>query len=363
MIAQNTFSPAHATTIMDEPRPASRSRPSIADVARLANVSISTVSRVVNRSELVNLQTRTRVEEAIRKLGYQPNAFARGLMLQRSQILALVLPDLHGEFYSEIIRGANLQARENGYSLIVAAVAGPGDDGQTSLELVGQQSLLDGMAVMLSEARNDAPALLAGLQRPYVVLDDEIPGFAHDSVIIDQAAGTTSLMRHLLEKHQIERIIFVGGPKTNVDTVARQQACQAALQHAGRTLAPDDIYHLDYEYETANTLGIENMQRWASSQVRTCVFAANDEMAAGILAAAATSGVRVPQDVAVAGFDDTRVARMTQPPLTTVRVPMSEMGARAIELLSQRIAEPERPPTRIMLQPQLIVRESCGCGR
>src|SRR3972149_1969640 len=133
---------------------------SIEDVAKKAKVSISTVSRVINRRELVNVKTRERVEQVIRELRYRPNAFARGLMLRKSGIIGLVLPDLHGEFYSEIIRGANLQAREMGTNLLLSSAL-PGDDAQRWLAALGQRALLDGLAVMVSDtmAKGIGPAL------------------------------------------------------------------------------------------------------------------------------------------------------------------------------------------------------------
>src|ERR1700704_1122627 len=119
---------------------------SIEDVAKLANVSISTVSRVVNRRTLVNDETCKRVEAAIRELRYRPNAFARGLMLQKSGIVGLVLPDLHGEFYSEIIRGANIQARERAHTRLVSSAV-PGDDAEAWLTIIGQHALVDGLDI------------------------------------------------------------------------------------------------------------------------------------------------------------------------------------------------------------------------
>lgn len=337
-----------------------KTRPSISDVAKLANVSISTVSRVVNRSELVNLATRARVEDAIRRLGYQPNAFARGLMLRRSQIVGLVLPDMHGEYYSEIIRGANVQARESGYNLMVASTAASGDS-QTVLGTLGRPGLLDGVAIMLSELIETPTELLAQLQRPFVVLDDDIPGLSHDCVVIDHHAGALGLVQHLLRQCGMRRLVFIGGPQTNVDTMARLNACKEAMQDARLEMHADDIHFLDYQYETAYARASQEVRGWA--RPHTCVFAANDEMAAGIVAAARTASIRVPQDLGVVGFDDTRIARMTQPALTTVRVPMAEMGAKAIELLCQRLAEPDRTPTRVSLTPQLVTRDSCGAHR
>src|SRR4029077_15791330 len=173
---------------------------SIEDVAKLANVSISTVSRVVNRRALVNDETCKRVEAATRELRYKPNAVARGLMLRKSGIVGLVLPDLHGEFYSEIIRGANVQAREMGHNLLLSSAL-PGDDAQSWLAALGQHALLDGLAVMVSDtmASGIGPAL-AELNIPIVVLDGEINGVEHDTVVIDQRQGAEAIMRHLLEK-------------------------------------------------------------------------------------------------------------------------------------------------------------------
>ncbi|MFQ5807488.1 MAG: LacI family DNA-binding transcriptional regulator [Phycisphaerae bacterium] len=332
---------------------------SVADVAKRANVSISTVSRVINRRELVNEKTRARVEAAIRELGYQPNAFARGLMLRKSEIVGLVLPDLHGEFYSEIIRGANLQARESGYNLVVSS-ARDGDDSHSLLNAIQQRTLLDGVAVMVSELTDPIQEVLADFRLPFVVLDDDVEGAPHDSVLIDQAHGAMAMMRHLVDECRAQRIIFVGGLETNLDTIARFKAYRQVLAESRLPFSQKDVYYLDYQYETAYKLATQRVREWASPGC--CVFAANDEMAAGILAAALAAGLSVPQDLGVVGFDDTRVACMTRPPLTTVRVPMAKMGAKAIELLCQRIADPQRPPARISLQPELIVRESCGFG-
>lgn len=331
---------------------------SIADVARLAKVSISTVSRVINRSELVNQKTRERVESAIRKLGYQPNAFARGLMLRRSEIVGLVLPDLHGDFYSEIIRGANQRAREVGYNLVVSSTREV-DEGHSLLTAMQQRTLLDGVAVMVSELTDSVAETLKTFRLPFVVLDDSIDGVPHDSVLIDHQHGATAMMRHLVKTCGKRRIIFVGGPETNFDTIARFDAYRCVLTDAGLSSSPRDVYHLDYQFDTANTLAKRHIHEWLGPE--NAVFAANDEMAAGVIAAAAAAGIAIPDQLAVVGFDDTRIARMIRPALTTVRVPMARVGSEAIDLLVQRIADPRRPPVQIALEPELIVRESCGC--
>ena len=333
---------------------------SIADVARVANVSISTVSRVANGSKLVNAETRARVERVIKELGYRPNAFARGLMLRKSEIVGLILPDLHGEFYSEIIRGANLQARKSGYSLVVSS-SRDGDDSHSLLYAIRQRTILDGVAVMISELTDRIQEILTSFNVPFVLLDTDLETAPHDSVLIDQSCGARAATQHLINNCGAKRVIFVGGLETNVDTIARFEAYREALNEAGLPFEQADVHYLDYEYESAYKLTEQHIQDWAGAG--NCVFAANDEMAAGVVAAAAAGGVAVPQQLAVVGFDDTRVARMTRPPLTTVRVPMSEMGAQAIKLLCERVSDPKRPTNRISLRPELIIRESCGATR
>jgi LacI family transcriptional regulator len=330
---------------------------SIEDVARLANVSISTVSRVINRRKLVNEATCQRVEAAIRELRYRPNAFARGLMLRKSGIIGLVLPDLHGEFYSEIIRGANSQARELGQNLLLSSAL-PGDDAESWLAAIGQHSLVDGLAVMVSDtlAAGIGPTL-AALDLPIVVLDDEIDGVEHDAVIIDQHQGALAMMNYLVNECGATRVIFVGGPQTNIDTRARLKAYREVLRKNKMKARKDDVYHLDFTYDSAYRLAIEQVDAWTGE--RNCVFAANDEMAAGIIAGATAKKLSVPHDLGVVGFDDTRVAQMTNPLLTTVHVPMSRMGAQSIELLCQRIEDPGRQPARVSLDAELVVRDSC----
>lgn len=331
---------------------------SLEDVAKLANVSISTVSRVINRRALVNKETQQRVEAAIRELRYRPNAFARGLMLRKSGIVGVVLPDLHGEFYSEIIRGANQQARESKHNLLLSSTP-VGDDVDSWVSALGQHALVDGLAIMVSDTMTAGigPAL-AELHIPIVVLDDEIDGVEHDAVIIDQREGAVAMMRHLVNTRQAKRIIFVGGLKTNIDSQARYSAYRHVLHEAQLTLAKSDVYHLDYTYDSAFQLSRQKAPEWAGRN--HFVFAANDEMAAGIIAGANANSIAVPRDLAVVGFDDTRIAEMTRPSLTTVRVPMSKMGATAIKLLCERIEQPERLSTKVVLDAELIVRESCG---
>ena len=145
---------------------------------------------------------------------------------------------------------------------------------------------------------------------------------------------------------------------TNIDTIERLGAFREVTSEFDLEVGVDDVHHLDYQYDTAYDLGAKRVLEWAGRDV--AVFAANDEMAAGIIDAALAAGLAVPNDLAVVGFDDTRIASMTRPRLTTVRVPMSSMGAAAIDLLVQRFDDAKRPTTKLILESELVVRESCG---
>ncbi len=330
---------------------------SIEDVAKKANVSISTVSRVLNRRNIVNADTRKRVEAAIRDLGYRPNVFARGLMLRKSHIIGLILPDLYGEFYSEVIRGANFRAHELGYQLMISSVA-KDDDGDALLSGVIGHGLVDGVAVMVSEVDAKTRDTLANVSLPFVVLDGNAEGVKHDSVVIDQRQGADAMVRHLVENCEAQRIVFVGGHETNLDSRERLAAYREVMAESKLDISPADVFHLDYRYETAYQLGLKEVHGWKRDDA--CIFAANDEMAAGIIDAAIEQGIAVPAQLRVVGFDDTRIAQMTHPRLTTVHVPMSNMGASAVELLCRRLDEPKRPATKLTLQSELVVRVSCG---
>ena len=332
---------------------------SIEDVAKRAQVSISTVSRVLNGRNVVNVKTRERVEAAIDELGYRPNIFVRGLMLRKSHTLGLVLPDLHGEFYSEIIRGANIKARESGYHLLVASVD-KDDEGQEVMQAIGDHGLVDGVAVMISELDAHSKATLSHISIPFVVLDGPVEGVMHDTVMIDQRQGTFDLVRHLTHAG-VRRLIFVGGRQQNIDTIQRLAACEEVLEGANLTLSDEDTFFLDYDFDTAYQLAGQHIRFWAGPD--SCVFAANDEMAAGVIQAATGQGISVPRELRVVGFDDTRLAQMIRPRLTTVHVPMAAMGAAVVDLLCRRLEEPTRDCAVVVLKSSLVVRESCGALR
>lgn len=328
--------------------------PSIEDVASAAGVSTATVSRYINSPQLVAPATAERVGRAIGELGYRPNRFAQGLMTSRSQTVGIVLPDLHGEFYSELLRGADAEARRNHYHLLVTSGFGGRDEPQTIDS--GTFGLVDGLALMITEPNEVLWRAARQTGLPIVTLDTD-PGEPDvDSILIDNTAGTTEAVAHLLGSVPPDRCYFVGGPKDNFDTIQRAGAFAAALARAGHKPRADQLVYGRYSPEWG--------RMWAAKKAADGeptpfgVMAADDEIAYGIVDALQSSGLLVPRDARIVGFDDSRLASLLRPALSTVRVPLSEVGAEVIAALIHRIREPEAPVVSRTLPTRLVIRES-----
>ncbi|MBX3382384.1 MAG: LacI family DNA-binding transcriptional regulator [Phycisphaeraceae bacterium] len=338
-----------------------RGQASIQDVAEEANVSIATVSRVLNNPAVVSPATAEKVREVIKRLGYVPNPFAQGLITRASRVLCFALPDIHGEFYSELIRGADAEAHRLGYHLLVSSEARSAPDATWPDQSAGLAlGLVDGLAIMITEP--GAMSLLDSVDEdlPVVLIDVELSRPGRDCVLVDNATGAAEATRHLLAGTAGDRVYFVGGAKENFDTRARSEAFLATLRGAGVSVRPDQTAFGRYEVEW----GREWYMGWLSSATALQakgpigVLAGNDEIALGVLQAAEDAGVPVPGMLRVVGFDDTRLASIVRPKLSSVRVPLAEVGGAAIRALAARIEDPEKQPAVTRLQTALVVRES-----
>lgn len=333
-----------------------RGRVSIQDVARLAKVSTATVSRVINTPAMVSDATATRVQSAIDELNYRPNVMAKALMTRRSHVLGLTLPDIHGEFYMDVLQGADERARARGYHLMVST--------DRAVETAGgirhanpSYGLIDGVAVMLTEPNPTFWAELAENRVPTVALDADPTTGAMDTVRIDNVPGSAEAMALLLESCAPSRCFFVGGPEGNYDSEEREGAFRSALAEAGLdAIRAEQVSH--------GTYAVEWGRRWAEDAAGrgelagSAVFAANDEIALGVMQMAHSMGLDVPGDVQIVGFDNTRLAEIVTPSLTTVGVPRREFGAAAIDLLIRRIEEPDAEVRAVRLPTRLVLRGS-----
>lgn len=329
---------------------------SIQTVARAANVSIATVSRVINNSSLVSPETSAKVRGAIEKLGFRPNRFAQGLMTHRSRVLGISLPDLHGEFYSALMRAADARARTHGYHLLVGTE--PHRNDPAGGDFYMPLGLLDGLAVMITEPNERLLRQARTAAVPVVLIDAEVLDPRLDSVQVDNTIGTRQAVEHLLKSVAPARCYFVGGPAANYDAVERSESFLATLRRRGGGTTPDQVSFGDYSVEWG--------REWAQKAIAagrlkgSGVLAGNDEIAWGIMQAAQGAGIDVPGDLQVIGFDNTRLSTLVQPRLSTVGVPLADLGAAAVDLLIRRINDRAAEPEHVRLETSLVVRESSG---
>jgi LacI family transcriptional regulator len=324
----------------------------IKDVARVAKVSVATVSRALNGHSNVVEEVRTRVQAAAEQLRYTPHAAARSLSSRRTHTLGVVLPDLHGEFFSELVRGIDQAARGHGLHLLVSSYHGhPEEQGAAVRTMRGR---VDGLLVMSPYLTS--PATLADdlAQWPVVLINSQSNAGEVDAIRVDNYGGAVAMVEHLVDSGH-RRIAFIAGPDDNFDAHERLRGYREAL---ARRLpgAEEWILPGDFDEASGHRAGQALL---AGAQRPDAVFAANDMMALGCLFAFAQGGARVPEDIALAGFDDIPLARYVHPSLTTMRVNIVDVGVRAAQMLMARIAgEPDPTPGAVVLVPELIVRQS-----
>ncbi|NYZ63067.1 LacI family DNA-binding transcriptional regulator [Luteimonas deserti] len=328
----------------------------IKDVAKAASVSVATVSRALNGHQNVAEAVRQRVLDAASALRYSPHHAARSLSSRRTQTVGVVLPDLHGEFFSELMRGIDQVARAHGLHLLVSSYHGnPVEQGAALRAMRGR---VDGL-LLLSPYVHDADFLTSNVDDslPLVLMNSAGP-VERPSIGIDNYTGARAMVRHLVALGH-RRIAFIGGPVDNDDARERLRGYRDALDAADPALA---LWELPGEFDEAS--GHRAGQALLSMDERPdAVFAANDTMAIGCIYALRRGGVRTPDDIAVVGFDDIPLARYVHPSLTTMRVDIAELGARALRaLLDPPATGTQMPVPSKGLQPVLVVRESCGGG-
>jgi len=327
----------------------------IRDVAQAAGVSVATVSRVVNGTAVVKEETRLRVEAEVARLRYSPNAAARSLITNRTSTIGVVLPDIWGEYFSEVIRGIDLSARQAGYHVLVSS--SHSDVAETRDVLRTMHGRVDGVIVMSPHA---SPRALEGCLPPSlpVVFLNSAPGGAVQAAInVDNRGGARAMLAHLLGLGH-RRLAFVAGPASNFDADQRRRGCRDALRAAGVPADTMTEIEGDFGEESGQAAG-EAILRLSPRP--TAIFAANDSMAIGVLFALRRAGVRVPEEIAVAGFDDIPIARFASPPLSTVRLDIRTLGERALaRLLAEVSGEGASHAAREVLPIRLVLRESTG---
>ncbi|WP_448663269.1 LacI family DNA-binding transcriptional regulator [Sphingomonas sp. CJ20] len=320
----------------------------IRDVARAAEVSVASVSRVMNGLDNVHPDTRQRVLAAAEALGYVPHAGARSLSMARSHAIGVVLPDLHGEFFSEIVRGMDREANGQGFQLLLSNMHD--DIDLASQALRAMRGRVDGLLVMAPHL--DAGALMRSMPRnvPAVLINCRADTHVA-TLLVDNVGGADTMVRHLLSLGH-RRIAHIAGPHGNLDAEERLAGFRLSMRrHAGvdnPLVLPGDFT------EEAGAAAARTLI--ASGRPVDAVFAANDMMAIGCLLALREAGIDVPVQVAVAGFDDIPVARYLG--LTTMRVRIADIGARAVQRLTARLNGTGDQATTELHAPELVARKT-----
>jgi len=319
----------------------------IKEVAAEAGVSVATISRVFNGKGPVRESTSRRVMETAQALHYAPHGVARSLSMRRTHTVGLLLPDLHGEFFSEVIRGIDGEARRSGFHLLVSGFHS--DQQEMAAVLRAMRGRVDGLIVMSPD--REAAVLCAHLPAGLpVVLLNNLSGTAR-TIAIDNYGGAVAMVKHLIGiGHQ--RIAFIKGPQQNADAGERLRGYRDAIG-TDTPLEVDGDFSEEAGYRAA--VDLLPLERRPSA-----IFAANDAMAIGALSALRDARVAVPDDIALCGFDDIPISRYVTPRLTTVNVAIAELGRRAFELLERRLQDGEEDNQREILPTTLVIRESCG---
>lgn len=341
------------------------SRPTIYDVARIAGVSPATVSRVINGFWAVRPETRARVLAAVDALGFHAAATARSLKTARTRTIALLIhrpqyPLVAGLFGYRVIAGLEMALAERGYDLVVNTTeddeVGPGRPNRAIRRLLERRP--DGIVLLGPAFARSFIVELNGRASPIVLVDNRLPGLAIDSVTADDEAGGRIVAEHLARDHGHRLVAFLGGPRDWSSTRGRLRGVRRAIAAVGGRLL------VKHAVETT----IEAGERAAQQILRrhpdvTSIVAVNDAMALGALRAADTCGRRIPDDLAVTGFDDIALAELVRPALTTVHVPAEMLGSRAAQFVLDRLAgRREAGPGRTAVVPvHLVVRSTCGC--
>jgi LacI family transcriptional regulator len=319
-------------------------------------VSIATVSRVLNDVGPVDQHTRDHVQTVAREMHYFPNALGRSLSRRRTEGIGLLLPDLFGEFFSEVLRGADQTAQQHHYHLVVSSSHNNRAEIEAALRTM--RGRVDGLVVMSPHI--EAHQLRANLPQslPVVLLNCVASGDDFDALNVDNEGGAHQMVRHLIG-HGHRRIAIIKGSEGNFEATERLRGYRRALEQGGADA--DEALELPGSFTEAS--GYDAVRAMLTLAPRpTAVFASNDAMAIGALSALRDAGMRVPGDVALAGFDDVPIARYLTPALTSVHVAISDLGVHAIRRLVHAVREKNAHVRQhSVLTNTLALRESCGC--
>ncbi|WP_090138852.1 ribose operon transcriptional repressor RbsR [Kosakonia oryziphila] len=324
------------------------------DVARVAGVSTSTVSHVINKDRFVSDAVRDKVEAAIKTLNYAPSALARSLKINQTRTIGMLITASSNPFYSELVRGVERSCFERGYSLVLCNTEGDEQRMNSNLETL-MQKRVDGLLLLCTETHQPSQEIMQRYPSIPTVMMDWAPFNGDSDLIQDNSLLGGDMATQYLINKGFTRIACITGPLDKTPARLRLEGYREAMTRAGLTIREGDEIESNFEFGG----GFEAMQALLAMNERPqAVFIGNDAMAVGAYQALYQSGLKIPQDMAIVGYDDIELARYMTPPLSTIHQPKDELGELAIDVLIHRIAEPGLQQQRLQLTPILMERGS-----
>lgn len=322
------------------------------DIARLAQVSTSTVSHVINGSRFVSDEIREKVMRIVAELNYTPSAVARSLKVRETKTIGLLVTATNNPFFAEVMAGVEQYCQQHQYNLIIATTGGDAKRLQQNLQTLMHKQV-DGLLLMCGDSRFQADIELA-ISLPLVVMDWWFTELNADKILENSALGGYLATKALIDAGHRKIGIITGNLKKSV-AQNRLQGYKNALSEAKIALNPHWIVESHFDFE-GGVLGIQSLLTQSSRP--TAVFCCSDTIAVGAYQAIQQQGLRIPQDLSIMGYDDIELARYLSPPLSTICQPKAELGKLAVEALLQRIKNPSENYRTLVLEPTCVLRES-----
>jgi DNA-binding LacI/PurR family transcriptional regulator len=330
------------------------------EIARMAGVSLGTVSHVLNGSARVREPLRRRVEEAVQAAGYQPSALARGLRRDKTNMIGMVIPDVTNPFFPAVVRGAEDTAFANGYRLILCNT--DNDHSKEVVHLNELRTYLPSGLIVIPSDFSDLTRQTESYQKSgtAVVCVDRLPKRWHgDSVTAANEQGAHAATRHLIQLGH-RRIATIAGPLHLTNAEQRLRGFRRAMTEAGLPVAPEYLQESAFDLSGGRSRALLLLRMLPRP---TAIFAGNDMIAMGVIQAVRELGLRCPDDVSIMGFDDLTFAALINPPLASVLQPGYQLGATAAQILLDRVHGDDSPARHVVLQTELRIRESVAPPR
>ncbi|AZN39713.1 LacI family DNA-binding transcriptional regulator [Paenibacillus albus] len=338
------------------------------DIAREANVSVATVSRVLNNTAPVKASTREKIMSLIDKHQFQPNALARSLIKKETGMIGIILPDITNPFFPEVLAGLEQEARNNGYTFFLCDTGSYNQDSKSQYKRESQylrilaEKQVDGIIMIggridLQKSTREMAKEVQEVNKrlPVVLINGNLPGEKFHRVIIDEARGAMQVTDHLIELGHTD-IAFMGGYNQMSNTVQRMAGFHSAMERAGIAVREDWVITGGFTINAGKALMNELLSK--DGRKPTAIVCANDLVAIGAIKSAVKAGLSVPRDLSIIGFDDIPLAESMIPELTTLSLRCLELGRTAANIMHQLITKTNHVSELTTLQPKLVIRES-----